>query len=98
MATAVIASVDGEIMDPAEATISVLDEGLVRGDGAFEVLKLYGGHPFRLTAHLDRLDRSAAAIELPFDRPALEREIEALLAADPPSDGCLRVILTRGGR
>ena len=98
MANAVIASVDGEIMDPAEATISVLDEGLVRGDGAFEVLKLYGGHPFRLVAHLDRLDRSAAAIELPYDRPALEREINSLLAADPPPDGCLRVVITRGGR
>ncbi len=56
MATAHVASVDGDIMDPADATISILDEGLVRGDGAFEVLKLYGGHPFRLTAHLDRLE------------------------------------------
>lgn len=98
MATAVIASVDGELMAPEDATISILDEGLVRGDGAFEVLKLYGGHPFRLTAHLDRLSRSAAAIELPFDRDALEREIGALLDADPPSDGCLRVVITRGGR
>ncbi len=98
MAEAVIASVDGRITPPAEATISILDEGLVRGDGAFEVVKLYDGHPFRLGAHLDRLGRSAAAIELGFDRAALEREIEALLAADPPPDGCLRVIVTRGGR
>ena len=98
MATAVIASVDGTIMPPEEATISILDEGLVRGDGAFEVLKLYDGHPFRLTAHLDRLGRSAAAIELPFDRAALEREIDALLATGPPPDGCLRVVVTRGGR
>ena len=98
MAEAVIASVDGRIMPPGEATISILDEGLVRGDGAFEVMKLYGGHPFRLRAHLDRLGRSAAAIELPFDRSALEREIDALLAADPPAEGCLRVVITRGGR
>ncbi len=98
MGEAVIASVDGRITPPAEATISILDEGLVRGDGAFEVLKLYGGHPFRLGAHLDRLGRSAAAIELDLDRAALEREIEALLAAGPPPDGCLRVIVTRGGR
>lgn len=98
MAEAVIASVDGRIMPPAEATISILDEGLVRGDGAFEVLKLYGGHPFRLAAHLDRLDRSAAAIDLAFDRDLLEREITALLGAGPPPDGCLRVVITRGGR
>ena len=98
MAEAVIASVDGRIMPAAEATISILDEGLLRGDGAFEVLKLYGGHPFRRGAHLDRLDRSAAALELDFDRAALEAEIDALLAADPPPEGCLRVVITRGGR
>ena len=98
MATAVIASVDGRIMPPEGATISVLDEGLIRGDGAFEVLKLYDGHPFRLRAHLDRLGRSAAAIELDFDRAALERETAALLAAGVPAEGCLRMVITRGGR
>lgn len=98
MATAVIASVDGRIMPPEGATISILDEGLVRGDGAFEVLKLYGGHPFRLRAHLDRLGRSAAAIELDFDLAALEREVAALLDAGVPDEGCLRIVITRGGR
>ena len=44
MANALLASVDGRIGPPAEATISILDEGLLRGDGAFEVIKLYGGH------------------------------------------------------
>ena len=48
MASAVLASVDGEITPPGEATISILDDGLLRGDGAFEVIKLYGGVPFRL--------------------------------------------------
>jgi branched-chain amino acid aminotransferase len=98
VATAILASVDGVITDPADAKISILDEGLVRGDGAFEVLKLYGNHPFRLQAHLDRLGRSAAAIELEFDREALEAEIAALLERGGAPDGCLRVIVTRGGR
>ncbi len=98
MATAVLASVDGQITPPSEATVSILDEGLVRGDGAFEVLKLYGNHPFRLDAHLDRLARSAASIELDFDRSTLEAEIAALLERGGAPDGCLRVIITRGGR
>ncbi len=98
MATAILASVDGEISSPADAKISILDEGLVRGDGAFEVLKLYGNHPFRLQAHLDRLGRSAAAIELEIDRGALEAEIAALLERGGAPDGCLRIIVTRGGR
>jgi branched-chain amino acid aminotransferase len=98
VATAVLASVDGRISPPGEAMISILDEGLVRGDGAFEVLKLYDGHPFRLEAHLNRLDRSSAAIALAFDRGALESEISAILEAGAAPDGCLRVIVTRGGR
>ena len=44
------------------------DDGLYRGDGAFEVIRLYEGRPFALGDHLDRLQRSAAAIELEFDR------------------------------
>ena len=99
MANAVIAGIDGRILAPEEAAISILDEGLVRGDGAFEVIKLYGGLAFRLGAHLDRLGRSAAAIELPFDRDALEREIAAILdEPGVPADGCLRAVITRGGR
>jgi len=98
VANAVLASVDGRIGPPAEATISILDEGLLRGDGAFEVIKLYGGHPFRLAAHVDRLGRSAAAIELEFERTALEAEIEALLESGEAPEGCLRLVVTRGGR
>jgi branched-chain amino acid aminotransferase len=98
VANAVIASVDGRISPAGDAKISILDEGLVRGDGAFEVMKLYGGHPFRLRAHLDRLGRSAAAIELDFDLEALEGEISALLGAGCPPDGCFRIVITRGGR
>ncbi len=92
-----LASVDGRIGPTAEATVPLKDDGLYRGDGAFEVIRLYDGRPFALGDHLDRMERSAAAIELSFDRPALETEIEALLAADAP-DGQLRLIVTRGGR
>ena len=74
------------------------DDGLYRGDGAFEVIRLYEGRPFALGDHLDRLQRSAAAIELSFDRATLEREIEALLAEAGGPDGQLRLIVTRGGR
>ena len=74
------------------------DDGLYRGDGAFEVIRLYEGKPFALVDHLDRLERSGAAIELAFDRAALEGEIGALLAELGDADGQLRLIVTRGGR
>jgi branched-chain amino acid aminotransferase len=93
-----LASVDGRVTPTAEATIGLKDDGLYRGDGAFEVIRLYEGRPFALGDHLDRLGRSAAAIELPFDRAALEREVAALLGEAGRVDGQLRLIVTRGGR
>ncbi|HEX8689049.1 MAG TPA: aminotransferase class IV [Solirubrobacterales bacterium] len=93
-----LASVDGRIEPTAEAVVPLRDDGLYRGDGAFEVIRLYEGRPFALGDHLDRLGRSAAAIQLEFDRAALEREIDALLDAAGDADGQLRLIVTRGGR
>ena len=93
-----LASVDGWISPTAEARIPVADDGLLRGDGVFEMVRLYGGSPFTLADHLDRLERSAAAIELPLDRATVEREIEALLADFGDGDAALRIVITRGGR
>jgi branched-chain amino acid aminotransferase len=93
-----LASVDGLIAPSAEAKIPLLDDGLYRGDGVFEVIRLYHGRPFALAEHLDRIERSAAAIELPVARAPLEREIEALLAQFGDGDAQLRIVLTRGGR
>jgi branched-chain amino acid aminotransferase len=98
MAVTEIASVDGVISPTTEATIPLPDDGLYRGDGVFEVIRLYDGHPFALTDHLDRLERSAAAIELPVDRQAVERELEALLVEFGEGDAQLRIVITRGGR
>jgi branched-chain amino acid aminotransferase len=93
-----LASADGRITPTAEAMVPLKDDGLYRGDGAFEVIRLYGGRPFALGDHLDRLQRSATAIELEFDRAALEGEIDALLSKAGDADGQLRLIVTRGGR
>jgi branched-chain amino acid aminotransferase len=93
-----LASVDGVISPTGDAVVPLKDDGLYRGDGAFEVIRLYEGKPFALVDHLDRLERSAAAIELEFDRAMLEREIEALLVEHGAADGQLRLVVTRGGR
>jgi branched-chain amino acid aminotransferase len=93
-----LCSVDGDVMPVGEATISIMDEGLIRGDGAFEMLKLYDNRPFALADHLDRLDHSAEGIFLEYDRAAFEQEIGELLEANRQHDGELRLVLTRGGR
>ena len=93
-----LASVDGAITPTGEATIPLADDGLYRGDGVFEVIRLYGGKPYALEEHLDRLERSAAAIELPVERAPFEREIAALLERFGDGDAQLRLVVTRGGR
>jgi branched-chain amino acid aminotransferase len=96
--TTELASVDGKITPTAEASVPLKDDGLYRGDGVFEVIYLYAGRPFALEEHLDRLERSAAGIQLPIDRPALEGEISGLLEQHGSEDALLRLIVTRGGR
>jgi branched-chain amino acid aminotransferase len=99
--TAELGSIDGEIRPAEELTIPVTDEGLLRGDGVFEVIRVYDGTAFALVDHLDRLERSGANLRLPtVFRAELESEIPELLAARGGSDydGSLRIVVTRGGR
>jgi branched-chain amino acid aminotransferase len=92
------ASVDGVLCDAREATVPLYDDGLLRGDGAFEYLRCYAGRPFTLAEHLDRLARTCATLRLPYQRELLESEITALLAWAGPVFTDLRIVLTRGGR
>jgi branched-chain amino acid aminotransferase len=97
--SASLASVDGEIMSAPDATIPAADEGLLRGDGAFEVMRVYDGKPFALEAHLQRLERSALNLRLPVDLESVRAEAARLLAqAGPgPDHELLRIVVTRGG-
>jgi len=95
-----LASLDGEIMPSSEAMIPATDEGLLRGDGAFEVIRVYGGRPFALGQHFVRLERSAANLRLPLDLEAVRAETHRLLAqaGAGPNHDLLRIVVTRGGR
>ena len=79
-----LASVDGTIGPAEEARIPITDEGLTRGDGGFEVMRLYGGRPFALADHLARLDRTCAGLRLPYDDEALRAEIARAARAGGP--------------
>jgi branched-chain amino acid aminotransferase len=97
-AAPIAASVDGDLLPLGEATVPIDDDGLLRGDGVFEVLRLYDGAPFARQAHLERLARSAANLRLELDLSVFEREVDALLAAARPGNALLRILATRGGR
>jgi branched-chain amino acid aminotransferase len=98
-----LASLDGEIMLAAEAMIPATDEGLIRGDGAFEVVRVYDGVPFAMDEHLARMQRSGANLRLPVDLEAIRADAYRLLARasvddDDTDHQLLRMIVTRGGR
>jgi branched-subunit amino acid aminotransferase/4-amino-4-deoxychorismate lyase len=91
------AIIDGTETPDDQAVISVYDWGLVRGFGAFEVIRAYRGRPFRLGAHLDRLERSLAALGMAEpDRPSLEEWCNR--AAEAGGNCLVRVIMTWGSR
>ncbi len=93
-----IACIDGVLVPLAEARISVTDDGLLRGDGVFEVLRLYDGVALAVEQHLQRMAQSAASLRLDLDIAAIARDIESLLATAEPGDALVRVVATRGGR
>jgi branched-chain amino acid aminotransferase len=88
---------DGELMRAGEGMIPAGDDGLVRGDGAFDAFPVRDGRPFARAAHLDRLERSCAALMLPCPRDLIETDIDLLLTRVPDGYTVVRVVLTRGG-
>ena len=58
------AFLNGRFLPLAEAVVPIEDRGFQFGDGVYEVIRTYGGRPFKLDAHLARLNRSALAIGL----------------------------------
>jgi branched-chain amino acid aminotransferase len=93
-----LAVVDGTVLPADEATIGVTDLGLLRGDGVFEVIKLYDGQPFALDDHLRRMAHSAQNLRLEIDLSAVRADIDALLAQAGPVSGAIRFLVSRGGR
>jgi branched-chain amino acid aminotransferase len=89
-----LASVNGTVTPVADARIPVSDEGLLRGDGGFEVLRVYGGRPFALDDHFARLAHTCAGLRLEADLDALR--VEALAVVSEP-ESLLRLVVTRGG-
>lgn len=93
-----VCHLDGEWPLLREARISPLDRGFLFGDGAYEVIPVFAGRPFRFTEHFARLSRSLAAIRLrdphtPDEWRSLLRE---LMQRNGGGDMYIYVQVTRG--
>ncbi len=90
--------IDGSEKTPENARVSVFDRGFLYGDSVFETLRTYGGRPFALAEHLERLVESAARvfIDLPVPVSQLEREISTAIGESGYPECYVRVMITRG--
>ncbi len=85
------------LVSPDEPVIHVDDEAFMRGRGAFESLRVYGGTPFRLAEHLERLGVSCARLGLELvGRPELEELVSLALGEAGEREAVLRVYATPG--
>lgn len=94
---ATLINLNGAIVPPERAAVSVFDRGFLYGDSVYEVLRTYGGRLFAASEHLDRLARSAESIEMALpDRAWLEAQVRATLDQAACAEAYVRVIVTRG--
>ncbi|MEM6506571.1 MAG: branched-chain-amino-acid transaminase [Planctomycetota bacterium] len=89
---------DGALVPAEQATISVMDHGVLYGDGVFEGIRSYSGRVLKLKTHLDRFFESAKAIrmDLPYSAEELATAVRETLAANDRADGYIRLAATRG--
>ena len=94
----VFASVNGNVVPAEQARVSVLDNGFTFGDAVYETLRTYGGRPFHLDRHLERLRASADRLGFapPFGDEVFARRLDELLARAGNDESYIRIILSRG--
>ena len=83
------------LVDETDAVIAYNDHGLTVGDGVFETVKAYGGVPFALSRHLDRLAASARGLGLEVPS-GLREAVDAVCAANAIGDAAVRITVTGG--
>ncbi len=98
MSDAVLAVLGRGVVDAASPIVRADDAGLTRGDGCFEGCRLHDGVIDNLDAHLARMARSAAALQIPFD-PQEWRSLaaQAVAAWGRPGEATVKLLITRGG-
>jgi branched-subunit amino acid aminotransferase/4-amino-4-deoxychorismate lyase len=91
-------AVNGTVQPAAEAKVSVLDLGFLRGVGAFETMPTYGGHPHALPQHLARIWQSAAAFGVQpfFGEADLRRVIADIRARSGHAELRVNLVVTPG--
>jgi len=88
----VIVSIDGQIVAPEQATVSIFDRGFLYGDGLFETFRTWDGVAVDAAEHLARLRASASALDLRLGGI----DIAPALSAAGEGEQRIKIIVTRG--
>jgi branched-chain amino acid aminotransferase len=96
--SSVLINFNGAIVPPSEAKISILDHGFLYGDSIYETIRTYGGKPFLLDLHLERLEESGKGIHLtlPLPRAQLGQEVIKTVGVARHHESQIRIMVTRG--
>ncbi|MCB1774362.1 MAG: D-amino acid aminotransferase [Gammaproteobacteria bacterium] len=98
MSKELLAYVNGQYLPQSQASLPIMDRGLLFGDSVYEVIPAYGGIPFRVEHHLRRLDRSLNAIRVrnPLSTEAWHAVFDRLSAQLQGQDQSIYLQVTRG--
>jgi D-alanine transaminase len=93
-----IVYVNGSFVPEADAKVSVFDRAFLFAEGVYEVTAVLGGRPLDLEAHLARLDRSLAEMEIspPLTHAELRALHQELIARNGVDEGIVYLEITRG--
>jgi branched-chain amino acid aminotransferase len=100
----VVVNVNGQILTPEQASVSVFDRSYLYGDSLYEVARTYKGKPLFLHEHLLRMKRSAELCHMALDQPLeiyqkeMQRTLEAFLSLPGQAavEAYIRIVLSRG--
>jgi branched-chain amino acid aminotransferase len=91
-----IVYLNAKLLPRSQARISPFDHGFLYGYGLFETMRAYSGHIFRLSAHVERLTRSAAQLSIPLSASELKKACYDTLKANKLSDARIRLTVSMG--
>jgi branched-chain amino acid aminotransferase len=93
-----VAFVDGAFVPAGRAAVSIYDHSFLYGDGVFETVLVRNGASFRLNEHLERLEASAAYLQITLvhERAELAALVDDLIARNTLRAGFVRVVVSRG--
>lgn len=91
-----VAYVNGRFLPIEQATVSIDDRGFQFADGVYEVVSTYGGRPYAMAAHMERLQRSLQEIRIAFDVSGLTAVVEEGIQRGGFDEALVYIQITRG--